>query len=467
MISSLRRHTLISLAIILAAFPAGCVIIPYRPSAETVHDRAEIANPERLRLSVGPRTFLDEMAKAVSKADERVRPVDGQTFIDTASPTQDLTLAQLKDPATRTLVEPLNLDFVVLFAEPVDKQIDGKGEVVFYLGFFGLAEAKGSTTYWTAVLDAKTLTLVEQLTSESVGTDAGVGLFYGLFVVSDTSGSARKDAVRHIVETMATKRPTGALRVAFLAVEPIPTPEQVEAEAQQRAQKRDLAKPQWAADRYPTFLSAAPPPEGQALIYLYRPEPGGFNFMTMDFEVGRSDSSAAVSRLYIGGYFPFYVPAGEITLRVTPWGNANPPAPITLSATAGTTYYLRGGIDHSWWHGITPEPGLVDAEKALRELQGCRLMRSAREHDIETERRAELGDVIAGFYVLELKRAGVTYADGQSLPPDYPAAYKWSLITNNRYGRKELAAKLTPEQIADAERQAAEWLARTTGADSR
>jgi hypothetical protein len=458
MTNALRRHALVWLATILAAIPTGCVIIPYRPSAETVHDRAEIANPESLRLSVGPRVFLDEMAKAVSKADPRVQAVDGQTFIDTASPTQDLTLAGLKEPATKTLIQPLQLDFVVLFAQPVDKQIDAKGGMLFYLGFFGLGKGKTSTTYWTAVLDAKTLTLVEQLRSESVGTDAGIGLFYGLFVVSDTSGSAQTDAVRHIVETMAATRPAGPLRVAFLAVEPIATPAQLEAEAE----KRDLAKPQWAADRYPKFVTAASPPEGQALVYLYRPERDGLDFMTMDFQAGATDSGALISRLYTGGYYPLVVPAGDLTVRVRPWFNEKLPAPVTLHLDAGAILYLRGGTDRSFWHGTSPTLSLVEADKAAGELVNCRLMPPAREHDIEAERRAELGDLLAQYHVLELKRTGVTYADGQSLPPDYPAAYKWSLITKNSAGRKELAARLTPEQIAEAEKQAAEWRARST-----
>jgi len=326
-----------------------------------------------------------------------------------------------------------------------------------YIGFFGLAKSKGSTTYWTAVLDARTLTLIEQLKSESVGTDVGIGYMYGLFVVSDTGGSARKDVVRHIVQTMAATRPTGPLRVAFLAVEPIPTPEEAAAEAQ----KRDLATPQWAAERYPAFVPATPPPEGQALIYVYRPERGPEG-TRMDFVAGPPDTGATVSRLHGAGYFPFYVPAGDVTLRPMSWKTVSA-APVTLSAAAGGTYFVRGHTDSSLKHGLTPKAARADAERALVELQNCRLMPSARGYDIEAERRAELGDRIAAIDVWSLKTTGVTYADGQSVPADYPAAYKWSLIAQIRTGRKELEARLTPEQIAEAKQQAAEWRARTTG----
>ena len=402
----MTRPTLQALA--LASVVAGCVVIPYRPDAETKHERAEIAEPGRLRLSVGPRKFLEEMRQAVSKADPRVQAVDGQAFIDTASPTGDLTLARLQDPATLELVAPLQLDYVVLFAEPVDKVMDSKGDMIFYLGFFGLGKARGSTTYWAAVLDARTLKLVEQLTSESVGTDAAVGLFYGLFVVSDTSGSARQDVVSHVVDTLAAARPAGPVRVAFLAVEPIATAEQVEAEAQ----KRDLARPQWAPDRYPKFVAAPPPAAGQALVYLYRPGRSELPFMTMDLHAGAAGPGAAITRLYDEGYFPFYAPAGDLTVRVQPWFGDQRPDPVVLRVDSGATYYLRGGTDLSFWHGTSPRLDLVATDQRPAELENCRLMPSAREHDREARRRAELGDTLAQIHVREISQTGVTYADG-------------------------------------------------------
>jgi hypothetical protein len=447
------RLARITLAL-LACFIASCVIIPYRPAAETRHDQAAIANPGQLRLTVGPRVFLSDMMKAVSEEDRRVQPVDGQTFIDTASPTGDLTLARLQDPATRELIAPLQLDYIVLLAAPADKVIDDKGGYVFYLGFFGLGKTREATTYWAAVLDARQLQLVEQLESESVGTDAGVGLFYGLFVVSDTSGSARKDVVRHIVETIATARPTGPVRVAFTAVEPIPTAEQLEREAQ----KRDLATPQWAPQRYPTFVAAPPPPEGQALIYLYWPDASELAFLTMDFYHGAPGSEAYISRLFNGGYFPFYAPAGEPTVGIQRWFKKTA-APVTLHVEAGGTYYVRGGTEHSFWHGTSPTLVLGDAGKARAGLEKCRLMPAAREHDLEVARRAELGDRFAQLQIGTLHATGVNYADGQPLPLDYVEAYKWSLISKNSFYRKSLAKKMETTQIAEGEERARQWQA--------
>jgi hypothetical protein len=446
------RHRYATLTLPVALLVAGCVIIPYRPGAETRHDQAAIANPGQLRLSVGPREFLEDMTEAVSKQDRRVEPVDGQTFIDTASPAGELTLARLLDPTTRDLIAPLQLDYVVLLAEPASKIIDDKGGYVFYLGFFGLGKTRESTTYWAAVFDARQLQMIEQLNSESVGTDAGIGLFYGLFVVSDTSGSARKDVVRHIVETIATARPTGPVRVVFTAVEPIPTPEQLEKEAQ----RRDLATPQWAPERYPSFVAAPPPPAGQALVYLYRPAASDYAFVSMDFYRGTPGSEVYISRLFNGGYFPFYAPEGELDLGMKRQFRTTA-APGTLSVAAGETYYLRGGTEQSFWHGTSPTLVVVDPAKALPQLEKCRLMPSVRDYDLETARRAELGDRTAQLRLGTLNATGVSYADGTSLPVDYAEAYKWALVSKNDFALKSLRKKMDATQIAEAEKLARDW----------
>ncbi len=247
--SALSIHSLCrliaSIALGLTIFLAGCLVVPYRPTAEpTKHDLSEIPNPERIRLSVSPRVFLEKMAKDVLNQDKRLQQVDGQTFIDTASPEQELTLARLMDPATQTRIEPLKADYLVLLGERKDVNLKQAGGMFIYIGFYGLGKSKKSTTYWAAVIDLRKLQLVEQLTSQAMGTDAGAGLFYGLFVVSDTNGSARNDVTRHIVETIVGAQPAGPIRVVFVSDEPIPTAEDV-AKAEEEAARLKRLPPRW------------------------------------------------------------------------------------------------------------------------------------------------------------------------------------------------------------------------------
>lgn len=44
-------------------------------------------------------------------------------------------------------------------------------------------------------------------------------------------------------------------------------------------------------------------------------------------------------------------------------------------------------------------------------------------------------------------------------PPDLVQAYKWFLLAGTPNGQKRVAKKMTPDQIAEAERLAREWLA--------
>jgi TPR repeat protein len=62
---------------------------------------------------------------------------------------------------------------------------------------------------------------------------------------------------------------------------------------------------------------------------------------------------------------------------------------------------------------------------------------------------------------------GLMYKGGQGVPQDYVEAYKWISLAASRAGiddrekyaeaREELARKMTPQQIAEAQRQAREW----------
>ncbi len=61
---------------------------------------------------------------------------------------------------------------------------------------------------------------------------------------------------------------------------------------------------------------------------------------------------------------------------------------------------------------------------------------------------------------------GVMYANGQGVPQDYVLAHKWYNLSAARGGmagnttpRDYVASKMTPAQIAEAQRLAREWMA--------
>ena len=63
---------------------------------------------------------------------------------------------------------------------------------------------------------------------------------------------------------------------------------------------------------------------------------------------------------------------------------------------------------------------------------------------------------------------GAMYHDGQGVQQDYAQAYKWLTLANSRAedaatrdlavkNREKVAAKMTPAQVAEAQRMAREW----------
>src|SRR5262249_26867527 len=70
---------------------------------------------------------------------------------------------------------------------------------------------------------------------------------------------------------------------------------------------------------------------------------------------------------------------------------------------------------------------------------------------------AEQGHTIAQYYL------GIAYANGQGVPQDFIQAYKWFELSAARgykdaiQGREIVSARMTNEQIAEAQRLAREW----------
>jgi TPR repeat protein len=72
---------------------------------------------------------------------------------------------------------------------------------------------------------------------------------------------------------------------------------------------------------------------------------------------------------------------------------------------------------------------------------------------------ANQGDTFSQFALAKM------YRDGEGVPLDYALAYKWfnlaaanyDALDYNKSWRDELAAKMTPEQIAEAQRLAQVW----------
>ena len=103
---------------------------------------------------------------------------------------------------------------------------------------------------------------------------------------------------------------------------------------------------------------------GKALIYIYRPSTiHGSGFSP---EIKINDQS--ILHLVSGGYFPYFSSPGEITISITNVGTKT----ITLKATSGQTYYVRGGTIPMAL-GI-PSIKLMPTDIGSQEINKCKLI---------------------------------------------------------------------------------------------
>ena len=455
----------LSLAVLIATSLAGCLIIPYQPGSETKHDLAPVPDPDLVALTVAPRAFLDEIASDVLRKDARLQRVDGQTFLDAASPDRTATLAGMLDPAARARLETTDVDYLIVLGMPDSTMLEQWGGVV---PLVGLEQKRYSTTHWAAVIDMRRQRLIEQLSSTSVGTEAGVWLFYGIFVAGDTGAGAKKGIVRHVVQTIASDRPEGELRVAFVASRHLPSAEESDRLDEEDAIRRDGSMRAWALRDRPRFAAAPPPAIGQALVYVYDEHPASTRIsgVPANLYIETADAKIDITQMHDGGYVTFYAPAGPLALSLE-WAYKFSrfwrDAALTVDLREGETYYIRAEGPRGLLHvGLSA----VDASEARTALEDRVLLPSAREVNAQLLRRASLpGNIDEQLQVGWLYARGARYADGQSVAPDDVEAYKWFRIVEaveqmpkaSTGGRKLVAARMDSAQIAEAERRAADW----------
>ncbi len=140
----------------------------------------------------------------------------------------------------------------------------------------------------------------------------------------------------------------------------------------------------------------------------------------------------------------------------------------------GWMYRAGRSVPKDWieaerWYRKAAEQGNAEAQIALGNMHyrcGCKIMsrcaRATPVHPDYTEavkwfrKAADQGNADAQLYL------GRMYGNGQGVPQDYVLAYKWlNLAAAQRSSfakeRDVLAAKMTPAQIAEAQRLAREW----------
>lgn len=136
--------------------------------------------------------------------------------------------------------------------------------------------------------------------------------------------------------------------------------------------------------------------------------------------------------------------------------------PLTVGAdyAAGLAAYQRGDYATAYHEWLEPaEQGLAQAQYRLGTLyeSGQGVVRDFTSASKWYRRAAQQGHTIAQHMI------GLTYAYGLGVAQDAVAAHMWLDLAvaggaaNAGIIRDSVAARMTPEQIADARRMAREW----------
>lgn len=107
------------------------------------------------------------------------------------------------------------------------------------------------------------------------------------------------------------------------------------------------------------------PAADETLIYYYRP--GKFIGSGVYYNV--EENKDVVTTLYNGGYYPHHTTPGEKHIEASTEGKSE----LFFTAEKGKTYFVRGKVNVGLVMG-RPSLKLVPEEKALKELQECRII---------------------------------------------------------------------------------------------
>lgn len=107
------------------------------------------------------------------------------------------------------------------------------------------------------------------------------------------------------------------------------------------------------------------PNENEAIIYYYRPS----RFLGCGVYYDIKENGKKVTTLYDGGYYPYRTTAGNKFVSA----KTEAAEQISFLVENGKTYFVRGKVHMGIMIG-RPSLKLVPQEKALKEIQNCRII---------------------------------------------------------------------------------------------
>jgi hypothetical protein len=119
----------------------------------------------------------------------------------------------------------------------------------------------------------------------------------------------------------------------------------------------------------PVYKKVDTIPEGQALVYIYRPGKFMGGGVVFDVHSGSIEDDTEIVELRSGGYFPYFTQPGELQL----WAKTESTTSLTLDLKAGDLRYVRGTVGVGFFVG-RPKLTEVDENIGAAEIKECVLL---------------------------------------------------------------------------------------------
>lgn len=122
----------------------------------------------------------------------------------------------------------------------------------------------------------------------------------------------------------------------------------------------------------PVYQKVDSVPDGQALVYIYRPGKFIGGGVVYDVHAGSVTDDTEIVELRSGGYYPYFAPPGELQL----WAKTESMTSLTLDLNAGDRRYVKGTVGVGFLVG-RPKLTEVDEQTGAREIKECKLLSPA------------------------------------------------------------------------------------------
>jgi len=208
---------------LLIAFGFGvlcsCVAIPYTPDTEIARLNGKVPDPSAVKLTIGPRLFLEEMGEKLVIRDKRIQIVPGLEFRDSVFPAGNWTLSTLLATETHERISETQVNYLIAFG-PMRYEEDKSDNAMWAgVGFWGVYDVEGKAEISIVVVDLEKSCVVDLLLAECKASFRGIGWFYGAFTVPRHEHSIAEELADELVQILKAARPEETIRIVLMAAE--------------------------------------------------------------------------------------------------------------------------------------------------------------------------------------------------------------------------------------------------------